>query len=132
MNRNFILSDAVTIEFNEKWFDLHNCFDISKLLYSFTEKKLVLSFSGLPEFLGGTPTVTMEFSEILRISHSPGLLDLEEPTLIEMGFKNPDDYDHDWIIEENMATTDDDFFIRFVKDEYLRIHCKHLVASVTY
>lgn len=132
MIRNFILTDAVTLDWDDKWFDLHNTFDVYDLTHSFTEKTLSITFVGLPEFMGCAPLVTLAFFGIRRFYCSSEVLNLAEPTLAEMGFKNPDDFDHDWLLEEKMATTQDDFFLRFDKDEFLRIYCDEIIASVRY
>lgn len=130
MIRNFKLSDSVTLSLTDTSFDLHNFFDLQSLSYDYQHRTLTLVFIGIDRLLGYPAKASLEFRGIQKLSSSCGIMNLKEQTLDEMGFKNPDDNDLDWLIEEQMASVADDFVMRFIHDEYLRIHCNQIIATL--
>jgi len=45
-----------------------------------------------------------------------------------MGYKNPDDIDDNWLMTEKQANSNDHLFLRFDKNDFIRIYCQEALA----
>lgn len=131
MEKDFLILDAVAIQIGSDYCDLHNDFDLSSLRVDFADRTLHLWFSPAPTNSSATPNknVSLSFYDIDYLSVSSALLARMTQDVVEIGYKNPDDFDHDWLIRESQATSADHLFIRFSGDEFIRVHSKVAVAT---
>ena len=124
MKMNFSLSDAVAIQAGSEYYDLHNCFDLVGLTVSFTERKVEVQF-GFSNRSGCEKIATdliISFFDVDYVDFSSGILRNMIRDISELGYKKPDDFDHDWLMSEDQKSETDHFFIRLSGDEYIRVH----------
>ncbi|NWC00539.1 hypothetical protein HX882_32175 [Pseudomonas gingeri] len=130
MIKNFSIPDSVTLQINERVFDLHNDFNVYAVSKNFQENVLEVTFASTVEGIKPQERITVTFHEIDALLLSSNALNLAEPDLMEMGYKNPEDFDHDWINRESVSTSEDHLFFRLCGDEFIRLHSKSATARV--
>lgn len=124
MKMNFSLPDAVAVQSGSEYYDLHNCFDLVGFTVSFTDRKVEVKF-GYNDRLGCKKIATdliISFLDVDYIDVSSGVLRNMIRDISELGYKKPDDFDHDWLMSEGQKSETDHFFIRMAGDEYIRVH----------
>lgn len=124
MNKNFVIRDAVTVEVGGVSADLHNDFDLRDVSIFFGDGRVLFRFERYVDARSaiGPKDVTLEISGVDFLSVSAGDFGLENRTVVEMGYKSPSDFDHDWLAPENKAVGEDHLFIRLVGDGFIRVH----------
>ena len=60
---------------------------------------------------------------------SPGAIAQVSHEISELGYKEPLDFDHDWILSEDQASSADHFFLRLGGDEFIRLHSDAVIAK---
>ena len=120
MEKNFVVRDAVAVVVDGQYFDLHNEFDLCEIKALLGEGRVILRFQR-----SGSAYHTQMFLDISEVSYfslnSPASA-LHSRDVIEIGYKNPDDFDHDWLLPEANASPEDHLFIRLSSDDFIRIH----------
>ena len=128
MKKNFSVADAVAIQVDNDYYDLHNDFDLSLFEADFAKKVLRLTFSRVREsekIERGTD-ITLTFHEVDCLMVSAGVLGKLIREIVEIGYKSPDDFDHDWLMKEGQTSIGDHFFLRLAGDEFIRVHSKEV------
>jgi hypothetical protein len=74
--------------------------------------------------------VELRFLDVDFVRLSEGALTASNSEIGEMGYKNPTDFDHDWLIGEDEASAADHFFLRLGNDEFIRVHSRSVVATI--
>lgn len=122
MIKNFKIMDAIALSFEDNYFDLHNDFEITQLRMN--ERDLIINFSSLngSEKNKSIEIIFHEFSYF-----ESDVFPLVDRCLFvsEIGYKNPDDMDCDWLLDEKSSTTGDHLFFRFDADNFLRIFARN-------
>lgn len=129
MIKNFIISSSVNLKFDGQEPDLHNCYRVQTITHCSQTRTFKIIFSQTYPPNAPTTLITLEFSNTAILSVSENIFNLKEPYLEEMGYKNPDDTDLDWLIEQRKSTPDDHLILRFCDDEYIRVYCDRATAT---
>ena len=138
MEKNFTISKGVELWQGKKWFDIHNCYYFSG--FHLEAREAFLSFEPHPKWGRGLPPVVIKFSDLVywRFDFAPGTvhedydrckaghLDVEDWRagyfqVDEMGYKNPDDFGHDWLLTESQSNYSDHFLFWFVGGQSIRL-----------
>jgi hypothetical protein len=130
MIRNFTIYNSIYLNIDEALYDIHNYFDVNSIIYLPLRRELSIEFTGTPKHPSENTSITLEFKNPSRIISSPKIFILEDAYLSEFGFKEHSDFDHDWLIGEDKSSPTDDFFLRFSEEEFIRVNCQSIRASV--
>ncbi|MFJ4257476.1 hypothetical protein ACIP01_11095 [Pseudomonas monteilii] len=130
MIRNFTISNGIYLEMGGAFYDIHNFFDVAAIQYLPLRGVLSIEFTGSATYPSENTTITLEFRNIFRIISSPKIFNLAEPCFSEFGFKDQSDFDHDWLVGEDKSSPTDDIFLRFSGDDFIRVNCQSIHASV--
>jgi hypothetical protein len=124
MTKNFRVADAVAIEVGDIYADLHNDFDLRSLEIDFAEKAVRLVFARAVDARGSysCSRLTLTFVGVDYLNASPGAIAVMGRDVSEIGYKEPLDFDYDWLMGESQASPADHFFLRFAGDEFIRLH----------
>ncbi|HKP68703.1 MAG TPA: hypothetical protein VJV05_05430 [Pyrinomonadaceae bacterium] len=133
MNRSFAVPDSIAIQVEDRYLDLHNDFHLARIGRNEGECEIMLVFekeSG--EWVHRTDPAIFHicFNGVTHLKHSFEELDSVPAEVDEIGFKNPDDANYDWLMDEDEAEPTDHLVFRFVNDEYLRIFAKEAVIKI--
>jgi hypothetical protein len=127
MKRNFKIEHGVEIWKDYIFIDLHNLYELNKIILSKANKLLYIIFcrNKYPEPKSlKLPSKTMfVFRGIQHIEISDNFYNRDIKQLEEIGFKSPNDQNLDWLIPEAKSEKDDHIIFRFEEDEYIRISC---------
>jgi hypothetical protein len=132
MLKDFVIDDdSVGIRAQGNYVDLHNEFDLAEIRLnprkSCVELEFVRSFSGPTKSLA---RLLLQFHEVDWIQISPGALSCDGEVL-ELGYKEPSDKNHDWLLHEKQASPDAHLFLRLSKDEFVRVHARKATAALS-
>jgi hypothetical protein len=125
MEKNFLIEGNVCVQSGSEQYDLHNYFSLVDVLVDTYEHSAMLRFkSDDCHAINSNVTLVMIFSCIDYLDISPSVLKGEFMGVEELGYKPPDDFDHDWLVAERKSNKEFHFFIRLIGDEYIRVHAK--------
>lgn len=132
MKRNFVIRDAVAVDASEMYADLHNDFDLSEVSIFFGNRQVVLRFERYAGASSKTSpeSVILEVSDVDFLSVSADALGVMNRDVVEIGYKSPGDFDHDWLITEGKSEEEDHLFIRLTGDGFIRVHGDAAMVSV--
>lgn len=118
MIKNFKVMDAIALSFNNNYYDLHNDFKITQLQVD--KRDLKIKFASLKSDAKNRH-IEIIFSEFSYFESD--VFPLTDGCLFvsEIGYKNPEDMDCDWLLGENLSVLADHLFFRFDGDHFLRI-----------
>ena len=125
MKKNFRIDQGNALIKGTNTFDLHNCYDFSG--FSLEAKRARLGFEPNQEWGTGLPPVLILFDglECLEVNMSffgdHPRSSSDEIEIDEMGYKNPDDFDYDWLLTEQQANNKDHIIFRFFGGRSIRI-----------
>lgn len=130
MKKNFLIDQAVGVIYEGRYFDLHNCYNFQGFEFEVVGKKFRLVFECSDSALTTPQTkILIEFIDVSVLELSYGFTSHINQNLVEMGYKNADDRDYDWLVEERNAFETDHLFFRFDSDEYIRIYGCNVMFS---
>ncbi len=132
MERNFTIEQAVSVNYEDQCFDLHNCYDFKEFCFEVLTKTVLLKFelnNGVANSNNMARLICLKFSSVDYFELSPQFVNGVNQNLSEIGYKNPDDTDYDWLINESKSTRLDHIFFRLANDEYIRLHSRWAVVS---
>jgi hypothetical protein len=125
MLKDFVIADAVGIRTQDKYIDLHNEFDLVQIRLGLQERTVELEFSATGSSAAKKPgTILLQFIEVDWIQISPRVLLISNREVLELGYKEASDSDHDWLMREEQASPDAHFFLRLSEDEFVRLHAR--------
>ncbi|RYH61442.1 MAG: hypothetical protein EON54_10175 [Alcaligenaceae bacterium] len=127
MIKNFKIMDAVALSFEDGYFDLHNDFKITRLKNNGQDLAIIFSSLKDDERNGSIELIFHEFS---YFESDVFPLTSECLFISEMGYKNPDDMDCDWLLSEKSSVAGDHLFFRFDADRFLRIFARHAEVRI--
>ena len=125
MKKEFLLGQSNEVIKAGRVYDLHNLYDFVGIMLTRKSRQLRVLFKPSSAFNGNEVPISFVFDDIDYLEFS---LDFSSPAihnLDEMGYKNPNDYDDDWLLDELQSTLDDHFFIRLESNDFIRVHCQH-------
>jgi hypothetical protein len=130
MQMNFVLLESVAIQFNGQYFDLHNCYDLTVLAFDASKKHARLIFTYLNDASGKMPNHEIEilFEEVDHWSHDSPQLPCD---IMELGYKDPTDFDHEcW--SETSCNKEDHLLFRLSekKGAFVRVHALKATACL--
>jgi hypothetical protein len=126
MKKNFQLGNSNEFLVNGQFYDVHNCFSCEgvSLLVSGDVR---IRFQPIPEFAPDGPGLELMISGITYLWFSPDFCSDELSTVQEMGYKEADDQDMDWLLGEEHWEPDMHFIIVFESGRILRLGCASAV-----
>ena len=116
----------------ESFLDLHNCYDFKELGFEVATKTASLKFEVNKSIDGSgemMQAIVLKFSGVDHFELSPQFANSVSHYLAEMGYKNPDDSDLDWLVDEGRSTKSDHIVFRLANDEYIRLHSRWALVS---
>ncbi|HKU64868.1 MAG TPA: hypothetical protein VJQ06_07410 [Rhizomicrobium sp.] len=129
MLKDFVIADAVGIQMQGKYIDLHNEFDLMQIRLSPQVHVLELEFAASRPNASPTKFV-IQFVEVDWLQISPCALK-SGADIVELGYKEPLDNDHDWLMSEEQASPEAHLFLRLSEDEFIRLHAKFAKVIVS-
>ena len=125
MKKEFLLGQSNEVIKAGKIYDLHNLYDFVGIVLKWKDRQLRMLFEPRPDFREKGAPVSLVFEEIdyLELSLNCGSRVIQN--LDEMGYKNPDDQDDEWLLDEQQSTPNDHLFIRLEGNDFIRVHCQH-------
>lgn len=133
MISNFSFDGSVGIRLDNKHYDLHSFFSVSRVILDPSEGTVAIEFSSFEEFreqVHGARTLRLTFSGVDHVEVSPGLCKSRSDTVDEFGFKDPNDRDDEWLKPTDRAERYDHLFVRFSSLEFVRLACSVARADV--
>lgn len=127
MIKNFKIIDAVALSFNGDCFDLHNDFKITQLQVD--KKDLKIEFASLKND-AKNKNIEIIFSEFSYFESDVFPMTDGYLFVSEIGYKNPEDMDCDWLLRENLSVSADHLFFRFDGDHFLRIFSRNAEVRI--
>ena len=129
MKKNFLIDQAVALICEGHYFDLHNCYDFTGFNFEVARKTFCLNFIRTLDSEGSAGSVSIKFVGADIIEISKGFFNHINSNLSEVGYKPPDDQDHDWLVDDRRSSSEDHLFFRFEKDQYIRIHGRYAIVE---
>ncbi|WP_341224499.1 hypothetical protein [uncultured Arcticibacterium sp.] len=126
MKTEFKIDNSIALEVNGIYIDLHNFYHLHDLNIEIPYNRITLRWEKSEKWISEKSPETCEivFSSVSFFQMSEHFY-MEHPTnLEEIGFKEPDNFDHDWLGAQEHSNEKDHIFFRFRGDEFLRIYAK--------
>jgi hypothetical protein len=125
MEKKFSIGQSNEIIKDDKIFDLHNSYEFIGIVLKSKERYFQILFEPSPEYGKGKLPVSLHFDAIDYLEFSPNFGTRLIYGLDEIGYKNPDDRDEEWLLSEQQSTHDDHLFFRLDGGDFIRVHCQH-------
>jgi hypothetical protein len=125
MKKGFVIGQSNELIKAEKVYDLHNLYDFVGIILKGKDRCLQMLFEPNPEHGKGSLSVLLVFEKIDYLEFSPNFGAQVICGLDEMGYKNPEDRDDEWLMGEQHATPNDHLFFRLDGGNFIRVHCKN-------
>lgn len=125
MKKNFTIPDSASIQIDQNYIDLHNWFFFQSAELEFPKKCFSIVFR---ETIGKR-FARIDFINVKHLSLKVNSSFELNQIISEIGYKEKNNFDHDWLTDENKSRTSDHFFIRLVDDNYIRVYSEDAIAS---
>lgn len=125
MNKSFEIGQSNEVIKADKIYDLHNQYDFIGVVLETKNRRLQILFEPNPEYGKGQLPIKLNFEEIDYLEFSPNFGTRYISGLDEMGYKNPDDRDDEWLLNEQQATCNNHLFFRMDGGAFIRVHCQN-------
>ena len=104
-------------------YDLHNSYDFDQITVG-SNRRVQISFTPNVQHGKGQRPIVLEFETVdyLELSEQFGVRPIS--LLEEIGYKSPEDHDHEWLMGERQAAETDHLFFRLGGDDFIRIHSR--------
>jgi hypothetical protein len=121
MRKNFEIGLSIELVQGGRVYDLHNCYYFSGIVIG-SEQSVEIAFD--PDRVHGieSPPLIIRFDAVDYLELSPGFGVRDTRDLDEVGYKNPDDRDDEWLQSEFQSDRGDHLFFRVGSDDFIRIH----------
>jgi hypothetical protein len=129
MTKNFIIDKAIYLLFNSKYYDLHNHYLLECIILNPLEKKIKLSWVKRNKSLISSENdiiIEMIFTGASYFQLSSNFISNSINTIQEIGYKDPQDFDLDWLNYEIHFHEKQHIFLRFEDDEFIRIYAENI------
>lgn len=127
MKKDFAIEQGIFISHGGQLYDLHNCYDFKELKFEVSTRSVLLRFEPNVSVAGvssKSKPVVLNFFGVDYFEISECFVSHVNHELSEIGYKNPGDRDHDWLISEDRCTSADHIFFRLANDEFIRLHSR--------
>ena len=127
MRKNFIVDQGVYLMWDDNYFDLHNNYQFSECNIKPAKRIVILNWLRLegkwikPE---DPNEIIIVFHNVSFFSISKDLITERIKTIQEIGYKEPDDGDLDWLNGDGNFKATYHIIFRFENDEFIRIHAE--------
>src|SRR5689334_9769772 len=129
MSKNFKIYGGVILESQNFSFDIHNDFDLKGLSINLFDKELNILFERFEsDWINGDLPIKfeLEFKNFKTFNISKNFFSSSDLTVDQIGYKEKDDTNMDWLIEEENFQEGFDYVIRLMNDEFLRINAANV------
>ena len=128
MERNFRIEKEIELHTDKSWFDLKNIYFFHNLVLDADSGSVRLLFEGHPE--SGKPEligkrIAVSFSQVSYFEFSKYFVQKINTELLRIGFKNPLDFDMDWLLSDEQSRRDDHILFCLGNDEFIRIYANN-------
>jgi len=124
MKKDFVVGQSNEIIKDGNLYDLHNLYEFLGIYVNTKDSILKIFFHPYNNLQERTRSITFIFQSLDYLELSTGFGTRKIDTLEELGYKEPGDYDINWILNENQSSPDAHLFFRLSKDDYIRVHSK--------
>ena len=124
MKKNFIVDQGVYIKIKNNCYDLHNNYDFISCKFEPFKSIIYLTWLKLDTKWGNLSDpskIVIVFHNILSFSMSNAFMTEKVTTIQEIGYKDPDDKDLDWLNGEEYFNPNSQIIFRFENDEFIRV-----------
>lgn len=121
VERNFLVGQSNELVVGDRTFDIHNSYDFGGIAIA-SGGCVRLWFTPNQEHGRGVSAFVLDVTGVDRLELSEGVALGAVRDLEEVGFKNPDDNDLDWLVSEVHASRGDHLLFSFGSKEYIRVH----------
>jgi len=125
MKKGFRIGQSNEIVKSGKIYDLHNLYDFVGIILKGKERRLQILFDPNLEHGKDQLSISLNFEEIDYLEFSPNFGARVISGLEEIGYKNPEDRDDEWLMDEQQATSSDHLFFRLDGGDFIRVHCQN-------
>lgn len=125
MKKSFEIGQSNEVIKAGKIYDLHSQYDFIGVVLKAKDRRLQILFEPNPEYGKGQLPIWLSFEEIDYLEFSPNFGTRVVSGLSEMGYKNPEDRDDEWLMDEQQATCDEHLFFRLDGGDFIRVHCQY-------
>ncbi len=125
MEKEFLIGQSNELIKTGRIFDLHNSYEFVGIVLKSKERYFQMLFEPSSEQGKGNLPVSLIFKAIDYLEFSPNFGVRPIYGLDEMGYKNPDDRDDKWLLDEQQSTHDDHLFFRLDGGDFIRVHCQY-------
>lgn len=124
MKKNFIVDQAIYVNIKNNCYDLHNDYAFIACNFAPSKSLIYLTWLRLDRkwVKASYPNkIVIVFHDILFFYISNALMTEKVTTIQEIGYKDPDDKDLDWLNDERNFTANSQIIFRFENDEFIRV-----------
>jgi len=125
MKKGFEIGQSNEVIKADKIYDLHNMYNFIGVVLIAKDRRLHILFEPNPEYGKSQLPILLSFEEIDYLEFSPNFGTRIISGLDEIGYKNPEDRDDEWLMDEQQATCNDHLFFRMDGGDFIRIHCQN-------
>lgn len=125
MKKTFEIGQSNELIKAGKIYDLHNMYDFIGLVLKAKGRQLDLLFKPNPEYGKDQLPISLNFEQIDYLELSPNFGTRVISGLDEMGYKNPEDCEDEWLMDEQQAICSDHLFFRMDDGDFIRVHCRN-------
>ena len=130
MKKGFEIGQSNEVIQAGRIYDLHNLYDFSGVIIKGVPCKFQILFEPNSEHGGGQLPISLNFEEVDYLEFSSNFGTQEISSLDEMGYKNPEDRDDTWLMEEKDISPESHLFFRFDGGSFIRVHCRNADLKV--
>ena len=125
MERDFRVEQEIELHVGESWFDLKNVYFFHSFILDADSGDVRLVFEGHPE--SGRPELvgkklSVNFGQVSYFKFSQYFVQKVNTELLRIGFKNPLDFDTDWLLSDEQSNCNDHLLFCLGNDEFIRIY----------
>jgi hypothetical protein len=124
MKKNFKIGQSNELIKSDVVYDLHNEFDFLGITLKTSDRTLRLVFKPNSQLENSNSPIVLNFQNVDYLEFSTNFGSQINSGLDEIGYKNPNDRDDNWLKSEQQANCDDHLFFRFDKGEFIRVFCQ--------
>jgi len=127
MQKSFKISHSIEAEGEGFCYDLHNNYEFLTLQINSKNQQVVIRFAktrGHRVPVENPPNLELSFYGLIHISFSEGFFINQSKTIEEIGYKESNNDNLDWLIEEDKTQPEYHLIIRFDNDEFIRIYAE--------
>lgn len=125
MNKNFVIDQSVYLVYENIFYDLHNDYKLIELNINTKKREVILTWiKGNGEWVNkeNANEIKLHFKSVSYFQISENFIKEAVERIEEIGYKEPLDFDLDWLNFEGVQSINQHMFLRFQNDEFIRIY----------